>query len=124
VGITVEQIEMLAQKHLSCYGGEYEAIGLRVQVGREAKSKLGSVLPASSVWDDGIRTKATLPGTAAFVLEDSLRSNDYAEVIQFALSYQIKGRIALVGTKKGTVCCDMPEKFAEAFPEAVILAIF
>ena len=106
---------------------DYDYIGLRVQCPVEAKrTRVGSKLRPSHEWVDGDKTRRKMCGTAAFGLRDlnlelplvwaEMQRLGYVQNGQFA-------RLVVIGSNDGSYCEDMPERYATAIQNAVLLAV-
>ena len=74
---------------------------------------VGQVMPESHVWEDDIRSDATIGGTAAF------RGDFVAEAVRYSHSTRFA---ILSGQDIGSA--GMPERGARAFRNAEVVAIF
>jgi hypothetical protein len=105
---------------------DYEYIGIRLQSGAESKrTKAGQKLRPSSVWDDGRKLRDKLPGTAAFLVRDLAQ---IAEVLDAMSRHgyaprKADDRLVVIGSNDGCWGSDMPERFATAIKNAVLLAV-
>jgi hypothetical protein len=103
---------------------EYEWIGLRIQSGAECRTKIGQTLRPSSEWVDGTKTRRKLSGTAAFCFRDI---DDIPKVLatmqQWGYVLRNGDRLVVVGSNDGCNGDDMPERYASAITNAVLLAV-
>ena len=106
---------------------DYDYIGLRVQCPVEAKrTRVGSRLRPSHEWVDGDKTRRKMCGTAAFGLRDLNRELPLVWAEMQRLGYVQNGqfaRLVVIGSNDGSYREDMPERYATAIQNAVLLAV-
>ena len=106
---------------------DYDYIGLRVQCPVEAKrTRVGSKLRPSHEWVDGDKTRRKMCGTAAFGLRDLNRELPLVWAEMQRLGYVQNGqfaRLVVIGSNDGSSREDMPERYATAIQNAVLLAV-
>ena len=118
----MDRVSILAAVEAVWYDCEF--VGLRVQIGAETKTKLGTKLRASSEWVDGHKTARKLSGTAAFIVRTLSQLNAVLDVMErWNYTPQAGDRLVVIGSDEGANGHDMPEPFAVAIKGAKLLAV-